>query len=280
MARSTPTGAPSTPTGAPSTPTGAPSTPTGTPTTPTRAQTAFTGERTPPEQVQAVESARSSGDVQDVVYDRPQKSRKKLLVGGVALLVPIVAGAIFMSQGAGKGSSDVTTPAAMAIVDADSAQVAPPVGAIAESVRVAPPPALVPESMKVVTPVVDPKAKAIADSLKKAARAAAAKKTAALTDSVRKAQETPRLRARRAVSELLANESARRSLAQGATRKGGLLGAKRKGDLQTQIDALMPFLTSANLTYDQFKGIVQASGVRIFDEFGRMIPDSLARFAR
>ena len=60
---------------------------------------------------------------------------------------------------------------------------------------------------------------------------------------------------------------------------GGPLGTRRRGDLQTQIDALQPFLTQAGLTYEQFKSIVAESGVGIFDEFGRMVPDSLQRFA-
>ena len=65
----------------------------------------------------------------------------------------------------------------------------------------------------------------------------------------------------------------------GATHSGGLLGSQRKGDLQTQIDALRPFLTSAGLTYDQFKLIVKESGFNIFDESGRMVPEALQRFA-
>ena len=60
---------------------------------------------------------------------------------------------------------------------------------------------------------------------------------------------------------------------------GGVLGTQRKGDLQTQIDALQPFLTNVGLTYEQFKAIVGASGIKLFDEFGRMVPDSLRRFA-
>ena len=60
---------------------------------------------------------------------------------------------------------------------------------------------------------------------------------------------------------------------------GGVLNSKRKGDLQTQIDALQPFLAQAGLSYPQFKEIVRGVGVNIFDEYGRMIPDALRQFA-
>ena len=60
---------------------------------------------------------------------------------------------------------------------------------------------------------------------------------------------------------------------------GGLLGAQRRGDLQTQIDALQPYLSQAGLTYEQFKGIVRESGVNLFDEFGRMLPVAMQQFA-
>ena len=78
---------------------------------------------------------------------------------------------------------------------------------------------------------------------------------------------------------MLANESARKSFERGATRMGGLLGTQRRGDLQTQIDALQPFLSQAGLTYQQFKSIVQESGVNLFDEFGRMLPVAMQQFA-
>ncbi len=66
----------------------------------------------------------------------------------------------------------------------------------------------------------------------------------------------------------------------GATRSGGFLGAQRRGDLQTQIDAIQPFLTQTGLTYEQFKAVVAESGVNLYDEFGRMLPDALQQFAR
>ena len=139
-------------------------------------------------------------------------------------------------------------------------------------------PAATPESMTVVaTATVD--SQAIADSIRRASRAEAAKRAAAKADSLKRVQETVRNNARRAAAALFADDRASKSFARGATHMGGVLGAQRRGDLQTQIDALQPFLTSAGLTYEQFKGIVQESGVRMFDEFGRMVPDSLRRFA-
>jgi hypothetical protein len=78
---------------------------------------------------------------------------------------------------------------------------------------------------------------------------------------------------------MLSDENARNLFTRGATHMGGVLGKQRRGDLQTQIDALTPFLTRAGLTYDHFKLIVQESGITLFDEFGRMKVDSLKRFA-
>ena len=45
------------------------------------------------------------------------------------------------------------------------------------------------------------------------------------------------------------------------------------------LDALLPFLIQAGLTYEQFKGIVAESGVWMFDDFGRMVPEALRQFA-
>ena len=130
--------------------------------------------------------------------------------------------------------------------------------------------------MAAVSPV---DSQAIADSLKRVARAEAAKKAAARADSLRRVQETNKINARRAASALFANANASRSFTEGATHMGGVFGTQRKGDLQTQIDALQPFLAVAGLTYEQFKSIVAESGVRMFDQYGRMVPDSLRRFA-
>lgn len=60
---------------------------------------------------------------------------------------------------------------------------------------------------------------------------------------------------------------------------GGVLNSKRKGDLQTQINALQPFLAQAGLSYAQFKDIARGSGVNIFDAYGRIVPDALRQFA-
>jgi hypothetical protein len=124
----------------------------------------------------------------------------------------------------------------------------------------------------------------IADSVKKARRDAARTAVAA-AESVRKAREISAFQtgiagtARRAAAAMLSDESARKSFTRGATHMGGVLGTQRKGDLQTQIDALTPFLTQAGLTYDRFKLIVQEAGITLFDEYGRMRVDSLQKFA-
>ena len=78
---------------------------------------------------------------------------------------------------------------------------------------------------------------------------------------------------------MLVNASALKKFNDGATHKGGVLGSKRKGDLQTQIDALQPFLLQQGLSYQQFKDLAAKSGVNVFDEFGRMTEDGLKRFA-
>jgi hypothetical protein len=103
----------------------------------------------------------------------------------------------------------------------------------------------------------------------------------AKADSLRaqEAQENKIILARRAVGALLANADARAAFMRGATRSGGLLGTRRKGDLQTQIDALQPFLRNADMTYDEFKRIVQRSGSNIFDEYGRMMLEAMQTFA-
>jgi hypothetical protein len=142
----------------------------------------------------------------------------------------------------------------------------------------------VPESVPAVAPV---DAKKVADSIKRAAAADSARKAraearrlaAAQADSLKRAQASPSANARRAAAGMLSNAGARAAFMRGATRMGGPLNTRRRGDLQTQIDALLPFLTSAGLSYEQFKAIVAESGIKLFDEFGRMVPDSLQRFA-
>ena len=229
--------------------------------TPTPAEPAPIVGGSPADEVAAVEDIQADG------YDRPKKSRKKLVAGVIALLVPAAAVAIFMSQRAGDGSSTIVAPS-------DTAAAA--VGAVTDSAVVQTPQPAVTDSAASAAPVVS---KAAADSVRRAARAEAAKKAVARTDSVRRVRETSTAGARRAAAALVANQNAWRSFTRGATGRGGPLGARRRGDLQTQIDALQPFLTSAGLTYEQFKGVVAESGIKLFDEFGRMVPDSLQRFA-
>jgi hypothetical protein len=78
---------------------------------------------------------------------------------------------------------------------------------------------------------------------------------------------------------MFADGTASRAFAKGASRKGGVLGTKRTGDLQTQIDALQPFLRQAGISYEHFKLIVEGQGISLFDEFGRMIPTAMEQFA-
>jgi len=206
-----------------------------------------------------------------------------MLVGGLALLIPIVAGAIFLSTRSSNKTSGNTADLTGIPPVAESAQVQPPP-------EVQPQPGAMPQNV-VAAPQVDSARKA--DSVKKARadaaklaaarkdtlRADSAKRAAVKGDSARRVQETMRTRARSAAAGLLANPGARKSFTSGATHKGGLLGSKTKGDLQTQIDALQPFLKGSGLTYEQFKDAVKASGITLFDQSGRMIPDSLQRFA-
>ena len=211
-----------------------------------------------------------------VEQERPHGNRKKMLLGGLALIVPVAVVAILLSRRAGDGSSNVAAPPAK------------PAARVAESaVSVQQPPAAVPDTVvaaaKPVAAAID--SQAIKDSLKRAARAQAAKLTAARNDSLRKhgdsvgrIQETNKANARRAAAGVLVNASARQLLMDGATHQGGILGSKRQGDLQTQINALMPFLKQAGLTYLQFKAIVAESGVNLFDEFGRIVPEALQKF--
>ena len=201
----------------------------------------------------------------------PKKSRTGLYAGLVGVLVLITLGGFVWSQRGGSGAP-VTTAA-----------VPGELGLAGDSSPVQPLPGAVPESSVVaVVPAVD--SQAIRDSVRRV-RAEAAKKAAARRDSLKKVQEaeevqaSPVQRARNAVNAMFSNASASRAFAKGATHKGGVLGTKRSGDLQTQIDALQPFLSQAGITYDHFKLIVDGTGVRLFDEFGRMIPAALEQFA-
>jgi len=211
----------------------------------------------------------------------PRMNAKKILAGGLLLILPIAAGAILFSRRSGTESSgtqssrDTVSPAAVSQLIESASLDTSPAGVVTRK-KVAPRPRTL---------------RARDDSIQKAraewARLAAQKdslraesaRRAAVSDSLRRAAETMRNKARSAAAALLSNPRALKSFTQGATHKGGLLGNKTEGDLQTQIDALQPFLTEWGLSYEQFKDIVKASGITLFDKFGRMMPDSLERIA-
>ncbi len=217
----------------------------------------------------------------------PAKRRTGALIGGFVFVTAVVSGVFYMMS----QRTDTPPPAATALgvpigspVDTasvtDSAAVAP--GAVVPAPAV---PVAVVDSQALADSakaraVRAARAAAKADSAKRAAVAAAAAMVAR-GDSIRQAaQKQTRVSvARRAASGVLGNAEARKNFERGATRSGGLLGAQRKGDLQTQIDALQPFLRSAGMTYDEFKQLVQQSGVNMFDQFGRIVPEQLQRFA-
>lgn len=208
---------------------------------------------------------------------RTTRSRTKL-IGALAFLIPVAAGAIYLFQNPGGGSATVAASPtdSVAVVDSAAKQAPPPSTASDSAAALA-----ASGAANALLPVDSQK---VADSIKKARREAA-KKAIAAAESVRKAREISAFQtgiagtARRAAAAMLSNESARKSFTRGATHMGGVLGTQRKGDLQTQIDALTPFLTQAGLTYDRFKLIVQEAGITLFDEYGRMKVDSLQKFA-
>ena len=236
------------------------------PATPARIETVSVNEPTEPNTI----------EVEPVGYDRAKNDRTKLVLGAVAILVLVATGAFLLSQRTANRSSNVV-----------AASPAKPAGLVADSaVAVPPSPAAVPGSTapvaKPVVATID--SQAIKDSLKRAAKAEAAKRAAKndslkkISDSAQRAHETNNKdKARRAIAAMLSNAYARKTLEDGATHKGGLLG-KRKGDLQTQIDALVPWLRQQGLTYEQFKSVVAESGVKMFDEFGRIVPEALQQF--
>jgi serine/threonine-protein kinase len=220
-------------------------------------------------------------------YVPPKKDRTRLIAAGVGVLVLVTLGGFLLSQRTGNQSPNVAgAPPVSAVPRADSAAVLqPPPGAVPESgavAGVAPPVATAIDSQAIKDSVKKAKAAAAklaaakADSLRKAD---SVKRVAARSDSLRRAQDPMKIKAKSAASGLLANPTARKSFTDGATHKGGLLGSKTKGDLQTQIDALQPFLKGSGLTYEQFKEAVKASGITLFDQYGRMILDSLQRVA-
>ena len=237
-----------------------------------------TPERSTPHEILASEfvpgsTGSLSGEIESVGYPPPKKNRSRMLAGAVVVLVPVALAAFFLSQRSGSESPAVTPLVVDTSASADSALMQSPVPAAGAA-----------ESAAVVAaaPVLD--SQAVKDSIRRARRAAAAKKAA--EDSLKIVQaatsgvtETTTVKARVAAQAMLANVAARKAFTDGATHKGGVLGTQRKGDLQTQIDALAPFLGQKGLSYEQFKTIVRESGVNLFDEFGRMLPNALAQFA-
>jgi len=215
-------------------------------------------------EVPRVSTASLSGEVETPGYEMPRKSRTGLYAGIVAVLAVIAIGGFWRSQRGGGAAPVVAADSALAVV-ADST----PLQVAADSVS--------DSSATAVAPTVD--SQAVRDSLRRVARRDSVRKARAKADSVPKTQQDPVVTAKRAAAAMLANASALESFSKGATHMGGVLNSKRKGDLQTQIDALQPFLAQAGLSYPQFKEIVRGVGVNIFDEYGRMIPDALRQFA-
>ena len=244
-----------------------PAAPTPVPHVPALEPTLFMAAQTPREEVQPVTADPPPEEIPHASYDLPKKSRSRLMAGVVALLVPVALVAFYLSQRDGPADESALPMNADLVTDSSTVQL---------------PPASAPESVVAAVVPATLDSQAIKDSIRRARREAAKK---AAADSARMAQttggarETSTTKARGAAAALLANENARKSFTRGATHKGGVLGAQRRGDLQTQIDALQPFLSQAGLTYDQFKGIVRESGVTLFDEFGRMLPNALQQFA-
>jgi serine/threonine-protein kinase len=201
---------------------------------------------------------------------QPKKSRTMMWLGIAAVIVAVAAGGIFLSQGGNENAAAAVAPAEVAPVVDSSLQQPAALSAATPLTPTAP-----------AAAVVD--SQAMKDSAKARAAAAAAKRAAipVKVDSTKQKLDQARVvrGSRWAASAMLADATAHKKFLDGATHSGGILGTKRLGDLQTQIDALQPFLAKNGLTYDQFKHAVQDSGFRIFDEFGRMVPDSLQRFA-
>jgi hypothetical protein len=234
----------------------------------------------------ATKAVDGDGEHDGLATYQPTKSGKRrpgIFIGALVFIVAVAAGGIFLLR-----SGPEAAPVA-ATIPVDSVVVGTPDStAIAQTPLpgasgVTPAAAAVDSLAPVDTAKIRAAklAKAKADSIKRAVRADSIKRAIAVKDSLRAVaeQQNSAGAARRAAAAILGNAEARRNFMKGATRSGGLLGAQKKGDLQTQIDAMMPFLRSAGLTYDQFKRIVQDSGVNMFDQFGRIVPDSLQRFA-
>lgn len=219
------------------------------------------------DEIQGVSSASVFGEENYSGYQTPKKSRAGLLAGVITVFALFAVGGFLWLQPGGK-EAPITV----------AAEPAAAVALIVDSSSVQVPAAAVPETTAVV--LVD--SQAIRDSIRKVARAKAAKLAAAKNDSMNKVQvvEASTLtKARAAAVAMLSNENARKAFMKGASHKGGVLGTKKSGDLQTQIDALQPFLSEARMSYEHFKILVQGAGVTLFDKEGRMIPAALQQFA-
>ena len=222
-------------------------------------------------EIAGVAAGSLSGETEFVGYQKPPKSRTGMFAGVVTVLAAVTFAGFLWSQRGGDGGSLTTAEVPAA-----------PVAMIADSASLQQSTAGVPESAVTSLPKVDSQEIRARDSIRRVARAEAAKQAAARQDSLNKVQvarSTPVEKAREAVAAVLSNAYASGELAKGATRKGGVLGTRKTGDLQTQIDAIQPFLRQAGISYGQFKDLVQGAGINLFDENGRMIPAALQRFA-
>ena len=227
------------------------------------------------EQAAVIAGSTPTVPLEELGYDPPKKKGKGMLVGGLVVALAAVVGAVFILKSSGASSNGAAPPTSTPAV-AESAAVQSPPGAIA---------ALPAATSASVAAAPKPDSQAVADSLKKAATAKKAaakadslKKVAAQADSIKRTQGTAKSKARSAAIWLLADANARAIFTDGATHMGGVLGKQKKGNLQTQIDALQPYLTRAGLTYDQFKAVMGESGIKVYDDLGRMVPDSLIKF--
>jgi serine/threonine protein kinase len=206
-------------------------------------------------------------------YAATKKSRSGVVAGVITVAALAAFGGFLWSQRGSDGEPVATDTAASVVLVPDSLTAQGPASAAPDST-----------TMVAALPVVD--STAIRDSLKKvAARRDSVRK--ARRDSLKKAaesqtqvvQQSQTTKARQAIAAVLSNAYASGELNKGATRRGGVLGTAKRGDLQTQIDAIMPFLRQAGISYEQFKNIVAEAGVNIFDSEGRMIPSALQAFA-
>jgi serine/threonine protein kinase len=255
--------------------------------TPVDEEPAVTGDEAPADEGEG-QGVGAGGDG----YDPPKKAGKGKLIGGLVVGLAAVAAAIFWFSGSGgTSSSPAAAPPAATLAVTDSTSVQPPslpgagtplpmtkADSLAAAAAAAPKvdSAALADSLKRVSAA----KKARSDSLKKIAKADSIKKAAtAKPETIRKVADVNEGKARAAAIAMMADVGARLAFMDGATHMGGMLKAKRMGDLQTQINALTPFLSRYGLTYEQFKELTQKSGVNVYDEFGRIVPDALRKFA-